>query len=94
MGHRTFYYSLSGGAISTVPQWTEESRHLANGTSMASPNACGGIALLLSALKTSGKKAPLSLMRRALENSCLPVDSADVPSGLTYGKGLLQVCTV
>ncbi|KAL0024941.1 hypothetical protein WJX77_004746 [Trebouxia sp. C0004] len=83
--------SAPGGAIAPVPQWTEQVRQLMNGTSMSSPNACGGIALLLSAMKANHMPISPSRVRRALENTCQVIEERKSDAVLTYGRGLLQV---
>jgi len=62
-----------------------------NGTSMASPCACGGLALVLSALKAEGQVITPQRVRRAVENTALILHPEDPTSTLTYGRGLLQV---
>ena len=60
------------------------------GTSMASPCACGGLALVLSALKQEGQAPTPPRLRRAVENTCLPLGDPTADGVLTYGRGLLQ----
>lgn len=79
-----------GGAIAPVPQWSQQARQLMNGTSMSSPNACGGVALLVSALKQSGGAVTPARVRRAMENTAAPLGAAP-EDALAYGSGLLQV---
>ena len=61
-----------------------------NGTSMSSPNACGGIALLVSGLKLAGIPVSPCRVRRALVNASKRI--GDEPeTALEVGHGLLQV---
>ncbi|KAJ7534844.1 hypothetical protein O6H91_12G006500 [Diphasiastrum complanatum] len=84
------YLSASGGAVAPVPKWTLQRRMLMNGTSMASPCACGGVALVLSALKAKGWPIDPHVVRKALENTAAPV-SSNPEEALTTGRGLLQL---
>lgn len=82
--------SAPGGAVAPVPTWTLQKRMLMNGTSMSSPSACGGIALLISAMKAEGIPVSPYSVRRALENTSVPL--GDLPEDkLSTGQGLMQV---
>ncbi|KAE8663274.1 Tripeptidyl-peptidase 2 [Hibiscus syriacus] len=82
--------SAPGGAVAPVPTWTLQGRMLMNGTSMASPSACGGIALLISAMKAEGITVSPYTVRKALENTSIPVGGLPEDK-LTTGQGLMQV---
>ncbi|GII25366.1 serine protease [Planosporangium mesophilum] len=74
-----------GSAISTTPMWQAGSPvaqagyslppgyAMANGTSMASPQATGAAALLLSAAKATDKGVTPAAMRRAIYTSAKPI---------------------
>ena len=84
------YLSCAGGAISSIPQWAVAKKEMMNGTSMASPNACGGIALLLSGLKAQGGFITPNRIRRAIENTAAELGDGDAESMLAAGFGMLQ----
>ncbi|KAJ1618285.1 subtilase family-domain-containing protein [Pavlovales sp. CCMP2436] len=91
--------SAPGGAIAPVPTWTLQGRQLMNGTSMAAPNATGGVALLLSAALARGDKWSPMLIRRSIENSASQANNTAVGVGggrpaverWALGRGLMQV---
>lgn len=76
-----------GGAIAPVPRHTLQGKAQYHGTSMASPNACGVAACVLSALRQSGINVGPIELRRALENSAKPVETSDV---FAQGHGLIN----
>ncbi|MGA1235400.1 MAG: S8 family serine peptidase [Limisphaerales bacterium] len=80
--------SAPGGAISPVPTWTLQRSMMANGTSMASPNAAGCVALLVSGLKAEGTPYTPWSIRLALENTAREVAGMEV---FTQGRGLIDV---
>jgi tripeptidyl-peptidase II len=77
-----------GGAIAPVPNYNLQPSVQMNGTSMASPNACGNIALLLSALKAREQPYTPALVRRALQNTARRLPDVDE---FAQGAGLVQV---
>ena len=87
-GHMGVCIVAPGGAIAPVPTWTLQGKQLMNGTSMSSPNCCGGLALILSALVAQGIPYTPAGVRRAIENSAVKVNGIE-PWAL--GTGLLDV---
>ena len=77
-----------GGAIAPVSRWALSRNQMMNGTSMSSPNACGGIALLMSGLKAAKIDYSPEIVKRAVKNSTRPLKDSDP---FSTGQGLLQV---
>jgi subtilisin family serine protease len=89
-----------GSAISTTPLWQPggpvpqagyplpPGYSMLNGTSMASPQATGAAALLLSAAKATDKGVTPAAMRRAIYTSAKPIDG--VPAH-AQGYGMFDV---
>ena len=80
--------SAPGGAFAPVPNWYLEPVALRNGTSMAAPSICGGLALLLSGLKAEKIPYNPQQVKRAIENTARPVADNDA---FAVGRGLLQI---
>lgn len=77
-----------GGAVAPVPAWTRNRNEQMNGTSMASPNACGAIALVLSGLKAQGIEYSPASVERALKTTAKPIETVEASA---QGRGLIQV---
>ncbi|KAI8616739.1 subtilase family-domain-containing protein [Chytriomyces sp. MP71] len=73
-----------GGAITSVPNYTKNTVQLMNGTSMASPNACGCVSLLVSGLKQS--RIPYNPYRVGIA-----VRNTSKQIGDPFQTGLIQV---
>ena len=76
-----------GSALSTVPGFDDGSARY-NGTSMASPEAAGAVALLLSAARQEGLQTHWGMMKRALIAGATRVDGLELN---TQGGGLVNV---
>lgn len=77
-----------GGAITSVANWALKSGALMNGTSMASPNVCGCVALLLSAVKQRSIPYTPYSIKMSLENTALKVPNFEP---ISHGNGMVQV---
>ena len=77
-----------GGAIAPIPTWTLNRSMQMNGTSMASPNCAGAIALILSAAKANEIPFTPYSVRKAIQNTARDVAKSEV---FAEGPGLIQV---
>ncbi|PRP81954.1 hypothetical protein PROFUN_10526 [Planoprotostelium fungivorum] len=76
-GDRGISICAPGGAFAAVPNWTLQKYQHMNGTSMSSPNACGAIALVLSALKDKGVKYRPHSVKVGVENTAKLIPGAE-----------------
>ena len=77
-----------GAAIAPVSNWALQRNSLKNGTSMSSPNACGAIALLLSAAKAEKLAYTPHRIKRALVNTAKPIETVSV---FAQGAGMIRI---
>ena len=76
-----------GGAYAAVPAWTGQRIQRMHGTSMASPNLCGCLALMLSGLKAENHEWSPQTVMRAIQSTARPLEDVD---RWTQGPGLIQ----
>ena len=88
-GDRGVDICAPGAAIASVPTDTLTSMMMMNGTSMASPNACGGVALLLSAALANNIEFTSESIKGVVLSSAADVAGQEA---WAQGCGLLQVC--
>jgi tripeptidyl-peptidase-2 len=77
-----------GAAIASVPQDTLTSMMMMNGTSMASPNACGGVALVLCAAVANSVDWTSESVKAVIESTAANVVGQEA---WAQGHGILQV---
>jgi tripeptidyl-peptidase II len=82
--------SAPGGAVAAIPTYTLKNSSLFNGTSMASPNACGSIAVVLSGLRARSIPWSAFHVKRAVENTAKKFETA-ADWRVGHGCGILQV---
>ncbi|MEW4455355.1 S8 family serine peptidase [Bremerella sp. JC817] len=80
--------SAPGGAVAPVSRWSLSPGSLMNGTSMSSPNACGGVALVLSGLKQEKIEYTPESVKLAIKNTARKLEGGTVWAN---GRGLIQV---
>jgi len=73
-----------GGAITSVPPYTLASSQLMNGTSMSSPNCCGCLALIISALKANNIQYTPYRISKAIQRTSKNINNP-------MNVGLIQV---